>query len=59
MRLIGFEQVLTSRLLSIRIFNLLYGMLAARTRFDLYGGITSRIPKASSSLLIATIVNEW
>lgn len=59
MRLIDFEQVSTSRPLSIRTFNLPYGMLAGRTRSGLYGGIIFRTLRASSSLLIATIVNEW
>ena len=53
------EQVSMSRLSSIRTFNSPYGMLVGRTRSDLCGGIISRTPKASFSLLIVTIVNEW
>lgn len=59
MRLIDFEQVSTSRLSSIRTFNLPSGMLVGKTRFDLSGGITFRTLRVSSSSLIVTIVSEW
>jgi GTPase SAR1 family protein len=46
----------TLRLLSTRTFSSPSGTSVVRTRSDPYGDITSKIPKASSSLLIATIV---
>lgn len=59
MTLIDREQVSMSRLSSIRTSNLPYGMLVGRTRSDLCGGTIFKTPKASFSLLIAMIVNEW
>ena len=44
------------RLLNIRIFSSQSGTSADKTKSDLYGGITSRTPRASFLLLIAMIV---
>jgi len=50
------SQVSMSRLLSTRTFNSPCGMWVVRTRSVLYGDITSRTPRVSSSSSIATIV---